>query len=111
MLSSNLLEVFELSNFTPLQSIKNEGSDEIQSFDYLKETDSLLITHWNSNIIEVRDVKSWELLSKIDVADYAPYLSLEIDQVATGLISNAHFLFVGLRNGTLLIMNVYPQLL
>jgi len=52
----------------------------------LKETDSLLISHWNSNIIEVRDVVSLELLSKIDVADYAPYASLEIDQVATSLI-------------------------
>jgi len=56
-------------------------------------------------------VRNWDLLSKVDVADYAPYLSLEIDQVATGLISNAHFLFVGLRNGTLLIMNVYPTVL
>lgn len=71
----------------------------------------LLISHWNSNIIEVRDAGNWDLLSKVDVADYAPYASLEIDQVATSLILDAHFLFVGLRNGTLLILNVYPQIL
>jgi hypothetical protein len=63
VLSTNLFEVFELSSGSLMLSMKNEGSDEIQSFDYLKGTDSLLVSHWNSNVIEVRDAKNWDLLS------------------------------------------------
>lgn len=81
MLSAAVFEVYELATGTLMNSIKNLGGDEVQSFEYLQGTDSILVSHWNSTVIEIRDAKNWSLLSKVDVAEYAPYSSVEVDQI------------------------------
>lgn len=77
----------------------------------MSDSNFLLVSYWNSNHIFIRDALSWDLLSQINISEYAPFVSLEIDQVVTAFIDGNHFIFVGLRNGTLLILNVYPQVL
>lgn len=76
---------------------------------YVESTDLLLIACWNSNNIEVVDSRPFKIKGHIDVSEYAPYAALEIDLVQSCMINHKHHLFISLRNGMLLILNLYLQ--
>lgn len=60
-------------------------------------------------MIEVLDTEKLERIGNVDLVEVAPYASLEIENVATCKINEHHHLFVSLRNGVLLVMNLYLQ--
>lgn len=68
-----------------------------------------MVASWNSNNIEVIESRSFKRVGVIDVSEYAPYATLEIDLVQSCTIGSGHHLFVSLRSGVLLILNLYAQ--
>ena len=79
ILSEEVFEIYDIKTSLLLHSARNSGGEEVQSFAYLPSTDHLIVLHWNSNNLIILDALTNQQITSVNIAEYAPYASLELD--------------------------------
>jgi hypothetical protein len=102
------MEIYRARDLSLVRTIEVEA--EAHCFAFIKGTDLLVLTHWNSSVVTIMDVAQWKIVQTIDLQEFAPYRVLEIETVFTAHILAFDYLLLGLSNGMLLAFNLYPSI-